>query len=562
MADTKYTVIPVSDPDEKVDPNAPPEEPEQHECQNRRRGWCRRWRERRALREGQDDPQRNRWRIVRRIFLAFILIHLAKHAFRGRFEWHDRGFRFDDSMAIGGDDIYALYDPTFEDPKFYGTDLADQDPIAQELLQEFSYVFHSQEDLLDIGSYNSLDDRWTDLRSENDPLDFPEDEPREDEPREDEPRDDPLDFPEDEPREDEPEVSEPEEGEPEEGEPEEGEPEEGEPEEGEPKDPDHPRHPHPPHRRPGPPGPPHRRPPHRRPPHRRPHHPHCNKTNLVPWDGPSGVTFSPYEFKSFAILLNGANPPPAIVKIRQLEESDATEHITVNYTILVGDEKLNNVVSTSAYDYEGTFVVEINTPKQRPHGPPSSKNCIKISIDVTFPAGLDTYGNFSLRLSHAIVKAHNLGDIKFENFNAGVGRGALLFRHVSASNVRIGAARGFIRGWFDVANNATFGTIKGASHVRVNPVGDVLRLKAAVVSGAVAVNIPADVYEGRFVLASLFGHPTITAPEPGDVHVEKFRPNFKAGYYKTKTDSIAILSAKHGKVDLTFNVRPKQAKDL
>lgn len=57
MTDTKYTAIPVSDPDEKVDPNAPvehPEEPEQHQCQNRRRGWCGRWRERRALREGQD----------------------------------------------------------------------------------------------------------------------------------------------------------------------------------------------------------------------------------------------------------------------------------------------------------------------------------------------------------------------------------------------------------------------------------------------------------------------------------------------------------------------------
>lgn len=209
-----------------------------------------------------------------------------------------------------------------------------------------------------------------------------------------------------------------------------------------------------------------------------------------------------------------------------------------------------------------------------------------INIDITLPAGLDTFGNFSLRLSHAVVKALNLGDIFFENFNVGLGRGVLVSRHVSASNVRIGVVKGLIRGWFDVVNNATFGIVKGKSHVRVNPVGDVLRVRAAVVSGAVAVNIvslffisiahlllqflilcptnivltpgkkkkkqPADVYEGRFVLGSLFSHPTISAPEPGDIHVEKLRPNFKAGYYKTKTDSIAILSAKHGKVNLTF----------
>ncbi|RUP44323.1 hypothetical protein BC936DRAFT_149627 [Jimgerdemannia flammicorona] len=583
----RYTALPVSDIDEKVDPNAEPAQEEQP-----RRGWCQRWRAR-CCRNGEDTPNRRRWRILRRILLAFVFVHLVGHAFRYlRFRRH-RNFYEPSTEGSPFNEYYtAQYHPERTEPDFYSADLADQDPVAQDLLDKFYYLFEWPNDGLGApNQYDSLEDvivpedmlELTEvdaavIAGERD-MTLPEEIEMEDEDRgegEDEDRGEGED-------EDRGEGEDEGEGEGEdEGEDKQGSDEDEQGPDGRRhkhrkhhKDHKHPKHPHHKH----PPPSPHPRP-HPHPPHRKPKI-ECKDKDLTPWKGPTEFTFSPDEYKSVGVLLDGGVLPLASVKVTQLTAESTSSLVTIKLSVLLGDKHQQRNVAATAFDHNGAYVVEITTPKHRREGKPSTKNCIKIAIEVIFPAGLTNYDALKLRLSSAVVKGYGLDGIKFENVTAGVGHGALLFQvrfnvlsespretlvepgltvslyfppkqQINAENVRLGAIRGIIRGHFDIGNNVTVGTVHGFSHINVNPTGEDIRVKASAVSGIVGVQIPSDAYEGRFVLATLFGRPIIQAPNPADIHIERLRYNYKVGYYKNKTDSIAILTAKHGAVNLTF----------
>ncbi|RUS23471.1 hypothetical protein BC938DRAFT_475099 [Jimgerdemannia flammicorona] len=99
----------------------------------------------------------------------------------------------------------------------------------------------------------------------------------------------------------------------------------------------------------------------------------CKDKNLTPWDGPVKFLFLPDEYKSVAVLLI----PPASVKVTQLPAEDTTAHVAIKLSdpLILGDERQQRSVSVTAFDHNGAYVVEIATPKHRPKGKLSTKDC-------------------------------------------------------------------------------------------------------------------------------------------------------------------------------------------
>ncbi|RUS14708.1 hypothetical protein BC937DRAFT_93441 [Endogone sp. FLAS-F59071] len=510
MTDVKYTAVPVSDRNEKVDPNPQPEEQSEPRCPFRLfRGSCRRWRG-----DGEEPPNRRRWRIVRRIFLTLVLFYYISQALRAGFSQLIRRYGMQGSSYMV-ENLVDSPNPYFQGAEIYGAGPLQQDRFAQELFDEFHYIFASPESALDLDGYLP---RSQAFNFPEDPLDYPEDE---------------LVFPFGHGQAP-------------------GFPSIPSTEDGNPPDflletDDSTA----PYYRPDVvdfilsndrPHPPHRKPPHRKHPH------HCNNTDLIPWDGEKEFVFSPDDFQSFVVSLHGTGRPPAFVKIHQLDSDDLTEEITVKVSALVSSKKLNNLLTASAFDHEGTYIVEINVrDKPKHHGP---KDCIKIKIDITFPAGLSNYGSLNLRLSGAVIKAH-LEGIQFSSVNIGLGRGAILSKQINADNIRLGAVKGFLHGRFDVGTNFTASTISGFSPVYINPTGDFVHIKATTINGIASVKL-VNAYEGHFALTTVWARSTIHAPDPSDIHIEKLTHNIKAGYYKSKTNNKIYISATHGHANLTF----------
>ena len=171
-------------------------------------------------------------------------------------------------------------------------------------------------------------------------------------------------------------------------------------------------------------------------------------------------TFSQEQFQRAALYVGSGFPDSG--KVFFSKSGEAGSDIKVNVTLLHGSEHAVKATTISAFDHKGEYVVEMKRhlpppppppPGQGPqppsppapgkgpqppsppppgHGPPPHHNttalCAKYEIHVTFPADLDEFESFDLRLRDGQVEScPSLKDIDFAKFHAGVGRGYINF---------------------------------------------------------------------------------------------------------------------------------------
>ncbi|ORZ00787.1 hypothetical protein BCR43DRAFT_511745 [Syncephalastrum racemosum] len=330
--------------------------------------------------------------------------------------------------------------------------------------------------------------------------------------------------------------------------------------------------PEPPHHGPFPPPPP--PPPHMgddQPPPHGPFPPQVCAPNATLSSESTVFTFSSDEFSKSAVYL-GRGFAHSRVFLSKASDVDLSE-IKINVTLLYEDEHLKRDVAISAFDHDGQYVVEVSRAPphgKRPGHPPHDKKdkkgkkdhdddhphppCLKSLVHVTFPASLDAYDAFELRAHNGQVSAwdSSLKDIIFGEFKAGVGRGWIALEHLTADKAVVGAVSGHVRGEYNPAKKLVAGVIHGTTQIVVKPTTDTVKTIAAVVKGKAEARI-AD-FAGDFVANSIFGaSPSVIAAEPTDLHVEKYRHNLKAGYYKEKaTGARAVVHAKRGATKLVF----------
>ncbi|KAI9486384.1 MAG: hypothetical protein EXX96DRAFT_548851 [Benjaminiella poitrasii] len=323
----------------------------------------------------------------------------------------------------------------------------------------------------------------------------------------------------------------------------------------------------------------------------KPHHPHgpppepfCKVDEL---EASSTVfMFSPEKFARAGLFLDGRFSHGSHIYIsKSFDES--LQDVKVNVTLFSGRNDLQKEVKISAFDHKGQYAVQIerghfrdlvgkkmrqfeqvprllNEPPHHPDEPPhhpdedKKEDCLVYNVDIVFPAHLKHYDDLELHVREArrIGGGEGIEGIEFGSFKAGLGRGAIIFDGLRAKKTLLGVLRGVVMGTYQPSQHFAAGTIHGATKVNIEPVGDKINITAASTFGPASVDIPADSYEGDFTLFNIFGEPsTVQAPNPEDIHVTKYRPTLKSGYYKKEhTGSRIVVSAKvHGGERLSFN---------
>ncbi|CEP18411.1 hypothetical protein [Parasitella parasitica] len=281
------------------------------------------------------------------------------------------------------------------------------------------------------------------------------------------------------------------------------------------------------------------------------HEPFCKAEDLI--SKSSIFEFSPEEFKRAAIFSGGFfDRGSHIVLSKSADES--LKNVKVNVTISAGRDDLAQEVKVSAFDHDGEYSVQVEHghfhrphrhafkekgKKEKSHN--KKENCLIYNVAVEFPAGLDYFDQLNVKAKDGYFKGgKDIEGVEFGSIKAGIGRGAGL----KAKNLLLGVLRGVVMGTYQPSETFSAGTIHGASKVKIEPTAENINITASSIFGPASVDIPADSYKGRFTLFNIFGEASIIeAPNPEDIHVQKFKPTVKSGYYKEDNEQSRIVVA-------------------
>ncbi|KAF1799739.1 hypothetical protein V8B55DRAFT_1541114 [Mucor lusitanicus] len=305
--------------------------------------------------------------------------------------------------------------------------------------------------------------------------------------------------------------------------------------------------------------------------HKHHYEPFCKAEDLI--SKSSVFEFSPEEFKRAGILSGGFFDKGSHIVLSK--SSDASlKNVRVNVTVSAGREDLGQEVKVSAFDHDGEYSVQVehgyfhhprhhraikdveeNDHHRGDHGP-KKEDCLIYDINVEFPADLDYFDQLNVKAKGGFLKnGKGIEGVEFGSIRAAIGRGAVIFDGLRAKNLLLGVFRGVVMGTYQPSETFSAGTVHGASKVKIEPTSDNINITASSTFGPASVDIPADSFKGRFALFNLFGEPsTIEAPNPEDIHVQKFKPTIKSGYYKEDNEeSRVVVAAKlKGGERLTF----------
>ncbi|KAG2231417.1 hypothetical protein INT48_003655 [Thamnidium elegans] len=320
--------------------------------------------------------------------------------------------------------------------------------------------------------------------------------------------------------------------------------------------------------------------------HDHPHKPFCNIKEL---EATSTVfKFSPEDFQRAGIFLNGYFSRGGHVRLIKSTDESISD-VKVNVTLYAGRQGLAKEVKLSAFDHEGQYAVQIERGHFKgpggpgsphgPHGPEDDndnredlkkghhhhdkedgkqENCLVYNVDIEFPANTAYFEDIELHIKAAqrIEGSKSLEGISFGSVKAGLGHGAIIFDGLKAKKLMLGVLNGVVMGTYQPSESFSAGVVRGASKVNIEPTGENVNITASSTFGPASVDIPADKYKGQFALFNLFGESsTITAPNPEDIHVTKYRPTLKAGYYKEENEGsrIVVAAKLHGGEYINFN---------
>ncbi|KAI8639124.1 hypothetical protein BD408DRAFT_446231 [Parasitella parasitica] len=297
------------------------------------------------------------------------------------------------------------------------------------------------------------------------------------------------------------------------------------------------------------------------------HEPFCKAEDLI--SKFSVFEFSPEQFKRAAIFSDGFFDRGSHIVLSKSTD-DSLKNVRVNVTVSAGRDDLAQEVKVSAFDHDGEYSVQVehghfhrphryalqNIKKGKKEKGHKKKNCLIYNVAVEFPSNLDYFDQLNVKAKDGFFKGDkDIEGVEFGSIKAGIGRGAIIFDGLKAKNLLLGVFRGVVMGTYQPSETFSAGTVHGASKVKIEPTGENINITASSIFGPVSVDIPADSYKGRFTLFNLFGEAsTIEAPNPEDIHVQKFEPTLKSGYFKedNKQSHIVVAAKLKGGERLTF----------
>ncbi|KAI7859125.1 hypothetical protein BDC45DRAFT_531036 [Circinella umbellata] len=277
-------------------------------------------------------------------------------------------------------------------------------------------------------------------------------------------------------------------------------------------------------------------------------------------------TFSQEQFQRAALYVGSGFPDSG--KVFFSKSGEAGSDIKVNVTLLHGSEDAVKATTISAFDHEGEYVVEMKRrlpppgkgPQPPTQGPPPHQNttalCAKYEVHIIFPADLNEFESFDLRLRDGQVEScPSLKDINFAKFHAGIGRGYINFASLDVQRAKLGVLSGHVRGHYGVSEKLSASVLRGSSDLSAIPTGESAKIAVTALHGHAQVQLPADRFEGDFLVHTTFhGEPLVEAPNPTDIHIVKYRHNLKSGYYKNKDTGYKVfVHVKKGDSKLIFN---------
>ncbi|KAI9313977.1 hypothetical protein BX666DRAFT_1863781 [Dichotomocladium elegans] len=277
-------------------------------------------------------------------------------------------------------------------------------------------------------------------------------------------------------------------------------------------------------------------------------------------------SFAPDQFQRAAIYLDGQfSRDSGVVTIdRSLEEVSDSAAIQVNVTLFAGRPELLDEVNISGFDKKGQYNVEVKrNSKGRHHHhhhhhqkrPSSKEDCLTYHIHVVFPSNLETFESLDLRIKAARwIGTHDgdqLSKLEFGKVRAGLGHGPIGFSNMKAKHIMLATLHGAIKGSYHPTERLSAAAVRGTTDL--TSLGSQANVTAVSLLGPASATLSADHFKGNFIVSSLTGGPTVKAPNPQDVHIERNRFTFKAGYYKEKdTGYHVIVHSKHGDSNLNF----------
>ncbi|KAF7724952.1 hypothetical protein EC973_000533 [Apophysomyces ossiformis] len=244
--------------------------------------------------------------------------------------------------------------------------------------------------------------------------------------------------------------------------------------------------------------------------HRR-YHPHTDMTTDTTKDLMVNrvqiFTFLPEEFGKFELsIADRFMHHGGQVVVRQALNS-TEHHVSVNVTLLASSEDALQAVKATVDDRWGTFSVNVKRKHPRHHKDHINKHGrLSYKVDIEFPANLWHYDMVKLHLRHAdIVQTKNL-NVKFHEFEVGVGRGAIVTQDLHASQIRVGVLDGHIRGGFSPSMDFIAACLHGTSNVTILQNEDFTTMTAFAIHGDSYLSI-SDKFSGPFTVEqATLGH--------------------------------------------------------
>ncbi|KAI8390182.1 hypothetical protein BD560DRAFT_380161 [Blakeslea trispora] len=211
----------------------------------------------------------------------------------------------------------------------------------------------------------------------------------------------------------------------------------------------------------------------------RPHHLASPECSHLPFEKQKLLSFSPKEFKTLHLKLDGLFSDGGIVN---LQSSPETDHVRIQLKLFAQREELFGHVLLSEDNHTSS---KFKTVHINHHHPSILKSCMIYHLDIIFPSNLATYEDLSIKVNHANRVEGDLGNTVFNKFSLGLGRGAIHLKDIKAKELMLGNLNGMILGTYHPLNTFGAATMIGATRVELIPLSQNVKSTVVALDGPV-----------------------------------------------------------------------------
>ncbi|KAI8372640.1 hypothetical protein EDC96DRAFT_54664 [Choanephora cucurbitarum] len=289
----------------------------------------------------------------------------------------------------------------------------------------------------------------------------------------------------------------------------------------------------------------------------RPHHPVSPECGHLPYEKQKTLSFSPHEFKTLHLKLDGLFSEGGLIHLRSSPDSD---NIRIQLKLFAQREDLFNHVLLSEDNHISSKFKSVHINH---HHPSILKSCMVYQLDIIFPTSLAHYEDLNIKVNHVNQIEGDLGNTVLNKFSVGLGRGAIKLKGIKANELMLGTLNGIILGSYHPLNTFGAATVVGATKVELLPTSQSVKSTVVALDGPVKaiVSLPnKETNIGYTAHCWLCDPEIVPLQRPKDLHLTSSkRSTIKMGHFgELRGQGYINVHSRHGESKLVIDVLPEQ----